>query len=295
MKKQLFSRLGDYLKLIRVSNWLKNIFLFVPLIFSKQLLNKTNFLTVVAGFFIFSLASSLVYIINDISDSAEDSVHPAKRNRPIANGSIRKLPAGLFAAILAVIVFLTSLQFNVLFVAAVCAYTAVNILYSVFLKRIMVADILCIASGFLLRILAGAYIINVSVSNWLILTTIFISMFLAVMKRRVEIVVNPDLASHRSVLKQYSVRFLDQIAAVSGGALIFSYSFYTVATRTIISLGTKKLIFTIIFVIFGIFRYMYMVYKREIGENVIEALLGDLPMLVNLFLYVCSVIYIIYM
>lgn len=159
----------------------------------------------------------------------------------------------------------------------------------------MIVDIFCIASGFLFRILAGAYVINVLVSNWLVLTTIFISLFLAVMKRRVEIVANPNSSNYRSVLKQYSVQFLDQIAAMTGGGVIFSYALYTIAAGTINYFGTEKLVFTTIFVIFGIFRYTYLVYKKERGENVIEVLLTDLPMLVNLFLYVCSVIYIIYL
>ena len=291
----MFSKAVGYLKLIRVSNWFKNVFVFVPLVFSKLLFGRDYFVTVVAAFFIFSLASSLVYVINDILDADEDSAHPVKRNRPIANGTIKKSSAYLFAFVLAAIIFLTSIQFNASFTAIVWSYIAVNILYSLQLKTIVIVDIFCIASGFLFRILAGAYIINVSVSNWLVLTTIFLSLFLAIMKRRVEIVANPNSSAHRSVLKQYSVQFLDLIAAMTGSGVIFSYALYTVADRTINNFGTERLVFTTAFVIFGIFRYMFLVYKKERGENVIEVLLTDLPMLVNLFLYVCSVIYIIYL
>lgn len=290
----MFSRLVEYAKLIRVSNWLKNIFVFVPLVFSKHLFDKEYFLAVVASFFIFSLASSSVYIINDIFDANEDALHPVKRNRPIANGSIKKSSAYLFAVVLAALILVSSIQFVLSFVVVVWAYIAVNLLYSTILKRIAIVDIFCIASGFLFRILAGAYIINVAVSSWLVLTTIFISLFLAIMKRRVEIAASSDPSNHRSVLKQYSVQFLDQIAAMTGAGVIFSYALYTVSERTLTYFKTENLAFTILFVIFGIFRYMYLVYKKEQGENVIELLLSDLPMMINLFLYVCSVVFIIY-
>ena len=291
----MFSKAVGYLKLIRVSNWFKNVFVFVPLVFSKSLFGRDYFVTVAAAFFIFSFASSLVYVINDILDADEDSAHPVKRSRPIANGTIKKSSAYWFAFLLAAIVFFTSIQFNASFVTIVWAYIAVNVLYSLLLKTIVIVDIFCIASGFLFRILSGAYIINVSVSNWLVLTTIFLSLFLAIIKRRVEIVANPNSSTRRSVLKQYSVQFLDLIAAMTGSGVIFSYALYTVADRTINNFGTERLVYTTAFVIFGIFRYMYLVYKKERGENVIEVLLTDLPMLVNLFLYVCSVIYIIYL
>lgn len=294
MKKPLSSKFFNYIKLLRIFDWLKNIFVFVPLVFSKLLFTGEYFPTVVAGFFIFSLASSIVYIFNDITDAENDSAHPFKRNRPIANGSIRRSSAYLFTLALTVILFFSLLQFNLLFVIAVWAYVGVNILYSLFLKELVIVDIFCIASGFMFRILAGAYIINVTVSNWLVLTTIFISLFLAIMKRRVEIVSHPDSSQNRTVLKQYSIPFLDQIAAMTGSGVIFSYALYTVAKRTVMYFGSEKLVFTTAFVIFGIFRYMYLVYKKDRGENVIQVLLTDWPMLINLFLYVCGVVYIIY-
>lgn len=290
----MFSKIKNYLRLLRITNWPKNFFVFVPAVFAKQLFDPGGFYLVVLGFAIFSIASSAVYVFNDIIDAPKDAIHPLKKNRPIASGKISKRNALLIGICLYLILILITLKLNSSFMIIIWVYVAINILYTTFLKEIVIVDIFCIASGFMLRVISGGLLISVYLSKWLILTTMFLSLFLAVMKRRVEIANSPDASNQRTVLKDYSLNFIDQIAAMTGSGVILSYALYSVADRTVESFGTERLVFTTMFVIFGIFRYMYLVYKKDKGENVIEVLLTDPPMIINLILYVASSLFIIY-
>jgi 4-hydroxybenzoate polyprenyltransferase len=295
MRNQLSSnKIRNYFRLIRVTNWPKNFFVFVPAVFAKQLFDPGGFYMVVLGFVIFSIASSAVYVFNDIVDAPKDAIHPLKKNRPVASGKISKRNALLIGICLYLILILITLKLNSSFMIIIWVYVAINILYTAFLKEIVIVDIFCIASGFMLRVIGGGLLISVYLSKWLILTTMFLSLFLAVMKRRVEIANSPDASDQRTVLKDYSLNFIDQIAAMTGSGVILSYALYSVAERTVESFGTERLVFTTMFVIFGIFRYMYLVYKKDKGENVIEVLLTDPPMIINLILYVASSLFIIY-
>jgi len=295
MKKWFFSNAADYFRLVRITSWPKNFFVFVPAVFSKHIFETAVLKNVIIAFFIFSLASSIVYIFNDIMDASKDRIHPLKKDRPIAKGIITKREAGtLFFILLALfIAFTFRLKYD--FVMIVWFYIILNLLYTLFLKKIVIVDIFCIASGFMIRVLSGAFIISVLISNWLILTTMFLSLFLAIMKRRVEIAGSPNALEQRDVLKDYSLNFTDQIGAITASGVILSYALYSVADRTVKSFGTEGLVYTTIFVIFGIFRYMYLVYKKEKGENVIEVILTDLPMMINLILYILTAVYIIYL
>ena len=288
------SKIRNYFRLIRVTNWPKNFFVFVPAVFAKQLFDPNGFYQIVLGFVIFSIASSAVYVFNDIVDAPKDAIHPLKKNRPVASGKISKRNAMLIGICLYLILILITLKLNSSFMIIIWVYVAINILYTAFLKRIVIVDIFCIASGFMLRVIGGGLLISVYLSKWLILTTMFLSLFLAVMKRRVEIANSPDASDQRTVLKDYSLNFIDQIAAMTGSGVILSYALYSVAERTVESFGTERLVFTTMFVIFGIFRYMYLVYKKDKGENVIEVLLTDSPMIINLILYIASSLFIIY-
>lgn len=288
------SKIRNYFRLIRVTNWPKNFFVFVPAVFAKQLFDAGGFYQIVLGFVIFSIASSAVYVFNDIVDAPKDAIHPLKKNRPVASGKISKRNALLIGICLYLILILITLKLNSSFMIIVWVYVAINIFYTAFLKEIVIVDIFCIASGFMLRVIGGGLLISVYLSKWLILTTMFLSLFLAVMKRRVEIANSPDALDQRTVLKDYSLNFIDQIAAMTGSGVILSYALYSVAERTVESFGTERLVFTTMFVIFGIFRYMYLVYKKDKGENVIEVLLTDPPMIINLILYVASSLFIIY-
>ena len=294
MKSRLFSNLFYYTRLLRITSWPKNFFVFVPAVFARQIFDPISFATALSGFFTFALASSMVYVFNDIVDAPKDAIHPLKKERPIAKGNIPAAHAKLLTVFLFILLASVTFVMNPFFMIIVWLYVLINILYTEFLKKIVIVDIFCIASGFMLRVIGGGLLISVNISKWLILTTMFLSLFLAVMKRRVEIANSPDAGEQRSVLKDYSLNFIDQIAAMTGSGVILSYALYSVADRTVSVFGTERLVFTTLFVIFGIFRYMYLVYKKDKGENVIEVLLTDLPMVINFILYAGTAIFIIY-
>ncbi len=294
MRNQLFSNISNYIKLLRVKSWAKNFFVFVPVVFAKLLFDANTFYIIVTGFVTFSIASSAVYVLNDIVDAPNDAIHPLKKDRPIAGGKISQKNALVLGAFLYLLLALITFKMNLSFMIIVWIYVFINILYTMFLKEIVIVDIFCIASGFMLRVIGGGLLISVYISKWLILTTMFLSLFLAVMKRRVEIANSPDAKEQRTVLKDYSLNFIDQIVAMTGSGVILSYALYSVADKTVEKFGTERLIFTTMFVIFGIFRYMYLVYKKDRGENVIEVILTDPPMIINLIFYVASAVFIIY-
>ena len=286
----------NFKKLFRLPQWIKNLFVFVPLIFSKHLFDQNYLITTLLAFLIFSLTSSIVYVVNDIVDAESDRQHPQKKSRPIASGKIKVSQAVGAAAFLFVIVVFLMLESNSLFIFAVALYFLLNILYSLVLKNIVLLDIFSIAAGFMLRVLAGAFAIDVSVSSWLILTTMFISLFLAVMKRRSELNLaeNLEFVATRKVLQYYSKNFADQMATVASAGVIICYALYTVAERTVTIFHTDNLIYTTPFVVFGIFRYMYLVYMNKKGENTTEVMITDPAMIVNVLLYILTTTLIIY-
>jgi 4-hydroxybenzoate polyprenyltransferase len=288
MVKKIFS-------LFRVSQWIKNLFVFVPLMFSKHLFEPDYSLKVLLGFFIFSLVSSVVYTLNDIADVESDRLHPIKKNRPIASGAISKSLAYKLA-IATIIVVIALLPFTSRgFIITVALYLISNHFYSRKFKNMALLDVFSIAAGFMMRVIAGALIINVYISSWLILTTMFISLFLGVMKRRseIELTKNDSHASTRKVLEFYTVSFIDQIAAINAAGVIICYALYTVSDRTVKVFGTENLIYTTPFVAFGIFRYMFLVHKGN-EENASDILVSDVQMIVNILLYLISVVLIIY-
>ena len=283
----------EYFKLFRIHQWIKNIFIFVPLVFSKNLFNYDLLFIVTVGFLEFCFASSVVYIINDIIDIESDREHPVKRTRPLPSGKISKKSALISAIILFVIILIFLPFFNLTFNTCLIIYIILNVFYSFNLKNIVIIDIFSIAAGFMIRIISGAVIINVEISSWLILTTMFISLFLGVMKRHSELAL-VEKKSTRKVLSEYSLTFLDQMATVAAAGVIICYALYSVAERTISVFGTDKLIFTTPFVVFGIFRYMYLVYMNAKGENTSKILSSDLPMIFNILLYILFSVLIIY-
>ncbi|KUG25521.1 ubia prenyltransferase [hydrocarbon metagenome] len=284
----------DYFRLLRISHWIKNLFVFVPILFSKHLFEWIYFSEVLLAFITFSLTASMVYVFNDLMDIEFDRQHPVKKYRPIANGSIKPLQAKVILVILYVIIISFLTQLNWEFTYALAGYILINFLYTVKLKDIIIVDLFCIASGFMLRVLAGAFVVDIYVSNWLILTTIFLALFLAVMKRRSELVAYDGNNSTRIVLKDYSEKFIDQISAIAAGGLIICYALYSVSERTAEQFGTDFFVFTTLFVVFGIFRYMFLVIKKSKGENPTEIMLTDFPMIINTALYIFVIISIIY-
>lgn len=291
MRKLLFSNIKNYLSLFRISQWFKNIFVFVPLVFSHNLFTEKFFISVKA-FLAFSIASSISYIINDLFDYDLDKNHPVKKNRPITSGRVTKKGAVLSAVLLFAFLFILAWEMNSKFISVLGLYLLINFLYSTLLKNISILEILTIAFGFMLRIIGGAYVINVSLSSWLILTTLFLSLFLAINKRIAEI--NISGTTSRKVLEFYSREYLNQISSISTTGIIICYSLYTVSERTIKEFNTENLVFTTVFVVFGIFRYLLILNKENNGENIIETIFNDFPSILNIFLYIITILILIY-
>lgn len=285
-----------YLNLIRVPQWIKNLLIFVPLVFSLHLFDTQYLKLSILAFVIFSLVSSGIYIINDLIDINEDRLHPIKKFRPIPAGLISRQKAIIIAACFVGAAFLLLAFTNLYFGITILLYFIITVLYSAGLKHMVIIDVFTIAAGFILRILGGAFIINVEISSWLMLTTMFISLFLAVMKRRSELKYSSSAngASTRKVLTDYSATFTDQMSTVTAAGVIICYALYTVSERTVSIFKTDHLIYTTPFVVFGIFRYMYLVYIAKKGENTTELLLSDIPTILNLVLYILTVVLIIY-
>jgi 4-hydroxybenzoate polyprenyltransferase len=288
--------LKNYFTLLRIPQWVKNFFVFVPLLFSLNLFESNYFIKTLEGFLIFCLASSIIYIVNDIGDIEADRAHPLKKLRPLASGAVSVKSAVVSVFVLAVPVIISLTQFNTKFAVIVIAFFLLNFLYTFSFKHIVLLDIFSIAAGFMLRVVGGAFIIEVEISSWLILTTMFISLFLASMKRHSElrISVNDENKTTRKVLAEYSEQFTRQMATVSSSAVIISYALYTVSQRTVSIFGNENLIFTTPFVVFGIFRYMYLVYINDQGENTTQIMLTDIPMIMTVLLYILVSVFIIY-
>jgi 4-hydroxybenzoate polyprenyltransferase len=286
----------NYLKLLRLPQWIKNFFVFVPLLFSEHLFYQHDFLITLSGFILFSLTSSIVYIINDIIDIEADKAHPVKKFRPLPSGKISKSKAIYLAIFLMIVVAFSLIHLNKFFSYCIISYFILNVLYSFSFKHIVLLDIFSIAAGFMLRVIAGALIINVEISSWLILTTMFISLFLAIMKRQSELKLSQEneSANTRKVLSSYSLDFTNQMATIAASGVIICYALYTVSSRTVSIFKTEHLIYTTPFVVFGIFRYMYLVYMNKKGENTTEIMMTDIPMIINVLLYLFSTVSIVY-
>jgi 4-hydroxybenzoate polyprenyltransferase len=283
-------------RLLRPLQWLKNGFVFTPLIFSKHLFERDYYEQAVLACFVFCLSSSIVYIINDIIDREGDKLHPVKRLRPIASGEISVSRAIFVAAVLCVLSIAGSMLLPVYFQYTMLAYVLLQVAYSFSLKHIVIVDLFVIALGFMLRIFGGAFAIQVEISHWLVITTLFLSLFLAASKRRSELVMikKQQIETKRRVLQEYSIPFLDSLLIITTTGMALSYSLYTMSDRTIAVFNSEYLIFTTVFVLFGIFRYLYLVIVKEEGENPTAILATDLPTAVNVIFWLITCISIIY-
>ncbi len=294
---------------MRPRQWTKNLALFVGLVFAQQLFTLSSFERVGLAFVAFCLASSFIYLLNDLLDLENDRQHPVKRNRPLAAGSLPiswaiaamsillVLCAGLTALIFAIPIHADQDTFadlggsNLLFTATLLTYLLLMVLYSVRLKHVVLLDVFVIASGFVLRILAGAVVVPVSISPWLYLVTILLSLFLALNKRRHELVLlQGEASNHRQILKEYSLPMLDQMITIVSAATVMSYSLYTFQGPT----GNHRLMITIPLVLYGMFRYLYLVYMRMEGGSPEEVLLRDRHMLGTVVLCIAIIIFVLY-
>ncbi|MDD5005984.1 MAG: decaprenyl-phosphate phosphoribosyltransferase [Candidatus Omnitrophica bacterium] len=279
---------------LRPPQWTKNLIVFVALIFSKNLLVGPRFLLSLIAFCIFCFISGAIYIFNDLLDREFDKLSPKKSGRPIASGKLNPKTAFLFAFLLMVASLIVALKINTVFFLVCLLYAAIQILYSVSLKHIVIIDVFCIAVGFVLRLIAGAVAIDVAVSSWFILCTMLISLFLALSKRRSELLLTINHHNVRPVLKEYSSRFLDQAISLVSSATVISYALYTLSHETIAKFHTANLIYTIPFVLYGVLRYLYLVYKRQAGDEPELLLLTDKALILNIVLYILSVFVILY-
>ncbi len=286
----------NYFQLLRVHQWIKNLFVFVPLLFSMHLFEANYFLSSLKAFFVFCLASSYIYIINDIIDLDADAVHPKKKFRPLPSGKIAKHNAWIVSILILLILVGLTFFTNLNFIYLLIGFILLNIFYSFYFKHIVILDVFSIAAGFSIRVLGGAAIISVPISSWLILTTMFISLFLGVMKRHSELeqISENQLGSTRKVLAEYSLTFTNQIATVAAAGVIICYALYTVSPRTVSIFGSENLIYTTPFVVFGIFRFMFLEYLNQKGENTTQVMLTDIPMILTVVLYSITTVLIIY-
>ena len=290
--------LTAYIRLLRPKQWVKNLFVFAALVFSQHLFDWDYAKLSLLAFVLFSATASIVYIVNDAVDRDRDRAHPKKRHRPIASGAVSISSAIIVAVILTAIVVSTAVSLPWRFGACIAIYFVMNLSYSFFLKEVVLIDVFVIAIGFMLRVVSGAFVIGVPISSWLILTTMFLSLFLAVAKRRGELVMleSKGADTHtRKVLEHYSIEFAEQLCTICAAGFVISYALYTVSDRTVKVFGTENLIFTTPFVLFGVFRYLYLLHKKNLGESPTEIVLTDIPMILNFAAYAAAMFVIIYL
>lgn len=284
------------LETMRPRQWTKNFFVFAAIIFSQRVLDPVAISNTLAAFCLFCLLSGSVYIMNDVADAEKDREHPAKRNRPVAAGRLPK-SVGLFAAaVIAAASVALAFTITPAFALIAIAYLALNLLYSLALKHVVILDVLLVAIFFVLRAAAGAAAISVEISPWLLICTILLALFIALSKRRHELVLLEGNASaHRASLLEYTPYLLDQMIAVATASTLMAYCLYTVDDRTIREFGTNHLMYTIPCVIFGIFRYLYLVHQKGEGGHPDRIILSDRPFLVNLLVWTGIVAVVIYL
>lgn len=278
---------------LRLKQIVKNGFLFVGLIFSRKFLVYPDNLNVFLGFCCFCLISWAVYLFNDIQDRELDRNHPKKRNRPIASGALPVAHAYGWCILLLIVGLIGSYWIAWSFFIYCVLYIVLNILYSLKLKHVVLLDIMAISAGFWLRVIAGTQIIHVQVTHWLIVCSIFLSLFLGFCKRRSE--VNLTNNHSRPILKEYSTLYLDQLIAALTASVILSYILYTISDETIARFGTDALLLSAPFVLYGVFRYLYLIYCQDRGEDTASDLLSDRPLLLAAAGWMISVALVIYL
>jgi len=287
--------LKDTFRLLRPHQWTKNGILLAGLIFSGSAGDWPKTVTVFLATGLFCLISSAVYVINDIIDADADRHHPQKAARPIAAGRIKPAAAVVLAIIMAAAALVGAYLLHLgLFIAA-CAYLALNLFYSAILKHVVIIDVMTIAVGFVLRALAGAMVIEVRFSGWLLVTSFLLALLLGLGKRRHELLFLDETgAEHRRILARYSDRYLDQLIGIVTPAVLVCYLLYVISPEVSVRLGTEYLWLTIPFVMYGIFRYLYLVYQQNQGGSPARLLLTDRPLLLTISLWLLAALFLIY-
>ena len=280
---------------LRPKQWIKNLFIFAGLLFSLNVLNRPFLFKTILAFFIFCFLSGAVYLLNDLADSEKDSHHPLKCKRPIASGRLPVVYARAAFIFFTIFSLLMAYYLNLPFFFVALAYFFLQVAYTFYLKNKVILDVFAIAFGFVLRVVAGAVVISVEISSWLLTCTILIALFLGLSKRRHELVTLEGGAKrHRKVLRKYSPYLLDQMISVVTASTVIAYALYTMAEETTTKLETKNLIFTLPFVIYGIFRYLYLIHQKGEGGNPENILVKDKALMINIILWVIVVSIILY-
>jgi 4-hydroxybenzoate polyprenyltransferase len=280
---------------LRPRQWVKNLFVFGGLVFGQRLFDLPAVGTALAAFVVFCGLSGAIYLLNDVADRDKDRLHPDKRTRPVASG---RLPAGvaLGAATALIVTGLTAaIWLSLPFGLAAAAYVVLLSAYSAWLKHVVIVDVLVVALGFVLRAAGGALAIGVAISGWLLICTILLALFLALGKRRHEVLtLEEGAARHRPILAEYSAGLLDQMIAVVTASTVTAYALYTMSPETVAKFHTSLLPLTLPFVLYGIFRYLYLLYRRQLGGNPSDMVVRDRALLVNTLLWLVVVLLIVY-
>lgn len=280
---------------IRPKHWTKNLVVFAALIFSLNVFHPALVFQSVIAFLLFSATASAVYLFNDVLDVRQDRLHPVKSLRPIASGRFPLRQAIGWSVFFLAISILGGFLLDVRFGWTIFGYLLLQYFYSRYLKHVVILDVMIIAVGFVLRAIAGAFAIDVDISFWLLATTFLLALFLGFGKRRHELIVlNENANSHRAVLNDYSPYFLDQMISIVTATTVIVYMLYTTSDEATSRFGGPMLLYTIPFVLYGIFRYLYLIHKKELGGDPTKTLLTDLPILIDVVLWVLTVIVIIY-
>jgi 4-hydroxybenzoate polyprenyltransferase len=271
---------------LRPEQWLKNGFVLAPLVFSGLLDDPNAWARSLLAVAAFCAASSAVYLVNDVLDREADRRHPSKCNRPIATGEVSVGTALAAAVALAVAAMATAFALAGLFPAVLGSYIALVVLYSAVLKRVVFIDVLVLAAGFVLRVVGGAVAIDVPVSRWLLLCAYLLALYLALGKRRSELaLLGDDAGTHREVLGHYTLGLVDQAISVVLGATVLAYTLYTVAPDTIAKVGSEGLMVTVPVVLYGLFRYLYLLHRHELGGSPTRVLVTDRPLLITVIVW----------
>jgi len=279
---------------LRPRQWVKNLFVFAGLMFSQQLFTPQAW-RAVAAFALFCGLSGAIYLLNDVADAEKDRLHPVKRRRPVASGALPRSAALVIGLALLAVSLAVSFALGTRFGLVAVGYGLLLTAYSVWLKHLVILDVLTVAVGFVLRAVAGAVAVDADISGWLLICTVLIALFLALGKRRHEyLTLHGDAAAHRPILAEYSEGFIDQMIAVVTASTVTAYALYTMSPETVAKFHTRLLPLTLPFVLYGIFRYLYLLYRRELGGNPSDLVLSDRALLLNTVFWIASLLVLIY-
>ena len=287
--------LRDLISIARPTQWLKNGIVMAALVFAGELSDTAKLERAILAMLLFCLLSSAVYAFNDLIDREKDRQHPLKKDRPLASGRLPTAPAVLLSLVFMGVGLMSAWWLDGYFMIAAVCFLVLNVFYSLFLKDVVIVDAMSIALGFVIRAYAGALVIGVPASKWLLINTLLLALFLSFGKRRHELILLADSATaHRKILSRYSPYLLDQLIGVTTASVVVMYMLYSFSPEVSEKLGTQNLFLTIPFVVYGIFRYLYLIHKEEKGGSPTKVLITDRPILLTVCLWLLTVMVVLY-